>query len=81
VRPRLTVPVSASAAAVAYLLPSIGDAMSWPQWVMDLSPFEHLAIVPIHPYALQSGLVLAGVALIVTVVGAIGFARRDLVGA
>ena len=81
VRPRLTVSLSASAAAVAYLLPSLGSALSWPQWLLDLSPFSHLALVPAEGYALQSGLVMLGVAALLMGIGVRAFARRDTVGA
>jgi len=80
-RPRLTVAVSASAAGVAYLLPVLGSALSLPMWVRDVSPFQHLAAVPVHPYALTGGVVMSVLAAVVAVAGVRAFARRDLVGA
>lgn len=80
-RPRLTVAVAASAAGVAYLLPVLGSALSFPGWVLDLSPFQHLAQVPVHPYALTSGLVMLGLAAGLAAVGGAAFQRRDLTGA
>jgi ABC-2 type transport system permease protein len=81
VRPRLTVALSASAAGVAYLLPVLGAALSLPTWVLDLSPFQHLAAVPARPYALTSGVVMTVLAVLTAVVGVRSFVRRDLVGA
>jgi ABC-2 type transport system permease protein len=75
------VAVSASAAGVAYLLPVLGSALSLPMWVRDVSPFQHLAAVPVHPYALTGGVVMSVLAAVVAVAGVRAFARRDLVGA
>ena len=80
-RPRLTVVLGASAAGVGYLLPVLGSALGLPVWVRDLSPFQHLAMVPVHPWALTSGLVLLGLSAALTVLGVLAFDRRDLTGA
>ena len=80
-RPRLTVPLSAGLAGAAYLLPPLGSTLSLPAWVRDLSPFQHLAVVPVHPYAVTSGLVMIGLAATLAVLGVTAFTRRDLAGA
>ena len=80
-RPRLTVVGSASAAGLSYLLPVAGKALDLPIWLRDLSPFQHLAVVPVKPYALTSGLVMLAVAAGVAAAGISCFARRDLAGA
>lgn len=80
VRPRLAVPLSASAAGVSYLLPTLGRALSLPVWVRDLSPFQHLALVPMQPYALTSGLVMLGLASVLAAVASVAFSHRDLTG-
>jgi ABC-2 type transport system permease protein len=80
-RPRVTVVASASAAGVGYLLPVLGKALELPMWVLDLSPFQHLAVVPVDPYALTSGLVMLALAVALGVLGVAGFSRRDLTGA
>lgn len=81
IRPRLTVALSASAAGVAYLLPVLGNALSLPMWVRDLSPFQHVAAVPVHPYALTAGVVMTALAAVVAAAGVRSFVRRDLTGA
>lgn len=80
-RPRLTVALSASAAGVAYLLPVLGNALSLPVWVRDLSPFQHVMAVPVQPYGLTAGLVMTVLAVVVGALGVRSFVRRDLVGA
>ena len=80
-RPRITVAGSASLAAVCYLLPVLGKALGLPVWVRDVSPFQHLAVVPVQPYALASGIVMLLLAAAVGALGVVGFARRDLTSA
>jgi ABC-2 type transport system permease protein len=80
-RPRVTVPLSAGVAGASYLLPVIGRALSLPAGVLDLSPFQHLAAVPMNPYAATSGVVMVLVAAILVATGAVGLSRRDLTGA
>lgn len=81
VRPHLTVAVAGSAAGVGYLLPALGSALSLPMWLRDLSPFQHVAAVPVHPYAVTSGVVMTLLAVLTVAAGLRAFARRDLTGA
>ena len=55
--PRLTVAVPAAVAVIGYVLTLLGPALSWPGWVVDLSPFSHLAYVPEEPLAVTSAVV------------------------
>lgn len=81
VAPRLTVPVTAGAAVVAYVLELVGPLLEWPEWVLDVSPFHHLAQVPIDPVDLPAALVLTGIGALLALGGVLAFERRDLVGA
>ena len=80
-RPRLTVALSASLAGVAYLVPVLGSALDLPSWATAISPFQHLATVPVEPYALTSGVVMTALAVAGTAAGLLLFERRDLAGA
>jgi ABC-2 type transport system permease protein len=81
VAPRLTVVVPATAVAIAYVLSFVGPALDLPGWVTGLSPFYHVALVPVADYALTQGLVMLALTALFTVVGWWAFDRRDLVGA
>jgi ABC-2 type transport system permease protein len=77
-RPRVTVVGSASLAALCYLLPAVGKALGLPVWVRDVSPFQHLAVVPVQPYAVTSGVVMLLLAAAVGSFGVVAFSQRDL---
>ena len=77
--PRATVVLSAVLIPASYLLTVLGAALRWPSWVLDLSPFTHLALVPAEPWAATSSLVITAVGLALLVVGLVTFDRRDVV--
>lgn len=81
VLPRLTVAVPAAVTVAAYVLTLLGPALSWPGWVVDLSPFTHLAYVPAEPFALTSAVVMTLIGCVAGACGVAAFSRRDLVGA
>ena len=81
VAPRLTVVVPAAAVGVAYVLSFVGPALDLPGWVTGISPFYHVALVPVAGYALTQGLVMLGLAALFTTAGWWVFTRRDLMGA
>ncbi|MBI1376506.1 MAG: hypothetical protein GC157_03350 [Frankiales bacterium] len=76
--PRATVAVPATVLPVAYLLTLLGPALSWPSWLLDLSPFTHLALVPVQPWGAAAGLVMCALGVALLVLGAVAFHRRDL---
>ncbi|GAA3953203.1 hypothetical protein Aau02nite_74270 [Amorphoplanes auranticolor] len=76
------------AVAVAGSLPATGgflllvfvESIGAPAWAGRLSPFAHLAPVPLTGADWTATLVMAGLAAIMTVGGAVGYQRRDLQG-
>jgi ABC-2 type transport system permease protein len=65
-------------AAGGYLLLVFADSFRWPAWVGALSPFDHLAAVPAEPVDVGGAVGMVVVALLLAVLGLVGYARRDL---
>lgn len=63
---------------LAALVLFFGELLKLPQWLQDLSPFEHLALVPLEDFEWAPFLGLSLLALALSVAGQIGFARRDV---
>ncbi len=78
--PRLTVAVPVTVTVVGYLVSLLGPALSWPDWVVNLSPFTHLAWVPAAPWAATAGIVMTCLGLVFLAAGLLTFRRRDLTG-
>jgi ABC-2 type transport system permease protein len=65
---------------VGYVVTLLGPALSWPAWVLNLSPFTHLALVPAVAWAATPGIIMTGLGVVLLGVGLLAFNRRDLVG-
>jgi ABC-2 type transport system permease protein len=78
--PRLTVAIPVTVTVVGYVVTLLGPALSWPAWVLNLSPFTHLAWVPAVPWAATSGIVMTCLGLVLLGIGLLAFNRRDVVG-
>ena len=76
--PRLTVAVGAGAVALTYVLELIGALLKAPGWMLDLSPFHHLAAVPIAPVNARAAIVMLTMAAVLVAVGVVAFERRDI---
>jgi ABC-2 type transport system permease protein len=75
--PRATV-VAWLGLLVAWVVLLFGDLFEMPQWLQDLSPFEHLALMPLQPFRLAPFVVLTLVAAALSAGGQLGLRRRDI---
>jgi ABC-2 type transport system permease protein len=64
--------------ALAFVLAMFGTLLDLPQWVMDLSPFEHVPEAPAAAVTALPIVVLAVLVVAVAGAGFVGFARRDI---
>ena len=55
-----------------------GELLQLPDWVVDLSPFSHLALMPAEPLAWGPLLALLAVAAALGVAGTAALERRDV---
>ncbi|GAB3263331.1 ABC transporter permease [Nocardioides dilutus] len=62
----------------AFVVMMFGAIFRMPQWLQDLSPFEHLALVPAQDFEWTPFLVLGAVAAALSVAGQLAFLRRDV---
>jgi len=63
---------------LAVVVMFFGDLLRLPQWLQDLSPFEHLALVPAQDFRWGPFLALAALAAAVSFLGQSAFCRRDI---
>jgi ABC-2 type transport system permease protein len=76
--PRLAVPLTYGLVIGAYLLDFVGGLLELPEWMLDLSPYRHLAAVPTTDVHVGATLVMLTVGLVATAAGVLAFGRRDL---
>lgn len=82
---RLLYGVAPRAAGLSWLLLVLavvvmlfGEVFRMPQWLQDLSPFEHLALVPAEDFRWTPFLTLLALAVSLSAVGLLAFRRRDI---
>jgi ABC-2 type transport system permease protein len=71
-------PAAWGALTACYLMAFLGPLLSLPGWIMDLSPYTHVPLLPAADLEAGPLLVLTAVAAAFTAVGLIGFRRRDV---
>lgn len=76
--PRQAVAVTYALVVVGFALDFVGGLLDLPTWVLQLSPFRHLAAVPVAEIDLAAALVMLTIGLAGAAVGAATFRRRDL---
>ena len=66
------------ALAACYLAAFLGPLLGLPEWVMDVSPFTHVPLLPAAGFDVVPLLVLTFVAVALCGVGLVGFRRRNV---
>ena len=78
--PRATAFAGSLPATGGFLLLVIADSIGAPGWVRQLSPFAHLAPVPLTTVDWTTTLIMTGVGVVLAMVGTMGYQWRDLQG-
>ena len=76
--PRLAGPVTYGLVVVAFALDFVGGLLDLPEWVLELSPFRHLASVPAVDLDVPAALIMLAIGLVGAALGTLVFRRRDL---
>ncbi len=76
--PRASGVIGYALLAVALLWHVAGSLIGPPRWILDLTPFAHVGLVPAHPVHIAGSAVVTGIALLAGVAALAAFRRRDL---
>jgi ABC-2 type transport system permease protein len=64
---------------LSFLWQAVGALLGAPSWLVGLSPFEHVGLVPAEPFRAVDAVVMIGIGVAVAAVGLAVFRRRDLI--
>jgi ABC-2 type transport system permease protein len=78
VLPSWTAGVIGALAVGLYMVELIGPALRWSHWLLDLSPYHHLALVPTASPAWAALGIMIGIGVAASAAGLFGYAHRDL---
>ena len=81
VLPRAATGIAYGLVAVAFVWELFGSLLQAPHWLVEATPFQHVAYVPEQPIALGAGVVMLAAGLAAAGLAVLAFARRDLIGA
>jgi ABC-2 type transport system permease protein len=76
--PTLVVPIGMLPAAGGFVLDVVADSVDAPAWVRTLSPFDHLAAVPVDPPDWPATAAMLAVAAVLALAGTWSHTRRDI---
>ena len=65
--------------AFCFVVMFFGELLRFPSAVIDISPFSHLALAPAEDVRWMPVVVVGAIALVLSVIGQVGFRRRDVI--
>lgn len=77
--PRAGAAVGYGAVAVAFLWYLFGSLAGVPHWLVEATPFAHVAAVPVQPFRTVAAAVMIGIGVMAAIAAVAVFERRDLV--
>lgn len=78
--PRASSAVSYALVTVAFLWYMVGSVLGVPEWLVGLTPFQHIGLVPARSFQAEAAVVMVAVGAAAAVGALAVFRRRDLLG-
>ena len=78
--PRAGVGIAYELVSATFVWQLVGSLVSAPQWLIDLTPFEHVGLVPTQSFRLGAAAVMVAIGVAGAAAAAASFRRRDLLG-
>ena len=78
--PRASAGINYGLVSVAFVWQLFGGVLGAPHWLLDLSPFQHVGLVPAQPFRAVAAVIMLGIALSSALAATWIFQRRDLTG-
>jgi ABC-2 type transport system permease protein len=79
--PRASSVISYGLVSAAFLWYLVGSLLGLPRWLVDVTPFQHIGLVPVQSFRVEGALVMVAIGLAGAVIALGAFRRRDLLGA
>ena len=76
--PRASVEIAYGLVGLAFVWYLVGSLVSVPHWLLESTPFAHVGLVPAAPFRTGAAVLMVAIALAVSALAAMLFARRDL---
>jgi ABC-2 type transport system permease protein len=77
--PRAAAAISYGLLVLSFLWQAVGALLGAPSWLVGLSPFEHIGLVPAESFRAVDAVVMIGIGVATAAAGLAVFRRRDLI--
>jgi ABC-2 type transport system permease protein len=81
VAPRASAGIAYGLVTVAFLWNLVGSLLGAPKWLVDLTPFQHVGLVPAQPFRAGAAVVMLAIGALSALAAIAVFRRRDILGA
>jgi ABC-2 type transport system permease protein len=78
--PRASAGIAYGLVAVAFLWQLVGSLIGAPRWLVDLTPFANVGLVPVQSFRTGAAAIMLAIAALAALAALWAFRRRDLVG-
>ena len=78
--PRASAGVNYGLVVLAFVWQLFGGVLEAPHWLLDLSPFQHVGLVPAQSFRAGAAVAMLAIAAAATIAALAIFRRRDLIG-
>jgi ABC-2 type transport system permease protein len=78
VAPRASAGIAYGLVTVAFLWQLVGSLLGAPKWLVDLTPFRHVGLVPTQPFRVGAAVVMLAIGAVSALAAVGAFRRRDL---
>lgn len=79
--PRASATIAYGIVTVSFLWQAVGALLGAPGWLVGLTPFAHVGLVPAAPFRAAAAAIMAAIGLAAALAALAAFRRRDLLGA
>jgi ABC-2 type transport system permease protein len=79
--PRASIGIAYGLVSLGFVWDLFGALLGAPGWLLDLTPFEHVGLVPGQPFRTGAAVVMLAIAAAASLAALWSFDRRDLAGA
>ncbi len=79
--PRASAGIAYGLVTVTFLWQLVGSLLGAPRWLVDLTPFAHVGLVPTQPFRAGAAATMLAIGLVAALAALGIFRRRDLLGA
>ena len=76
--PRASAGIAYTLVAVAFLWDLVGSLLGVPKWLVELTPFQHVGLVPTQAFRGQAAAIMVGIGVLAALAALAVFRRRDL---